>query len=70
MKCPWCKAKFEPVNELVYRNVETYGGPSAIKAKCCGNIVNMTRKVSFAIAMTRRGDDDWGNLPSPKEEGK
>jgi hypothetical protein len=67
MKCPWCDAEFEAVTETVYRNVETYGGPSAIKAKCCGNIVNMDRHIAFSVEKTRRTDDDWGNNATPKK---
>jgi hypothetical protein len=67
MECPWCKAEFVPHSEMVYRNVDTYGGPSAIKAKCCGNIVYVGRIISYSLAQTGRTDDDWGNKATPKK---
>lgn len=67
MECPWCKAEFVAHSEVVWDNVERYGGPTAIKGKCCGNIVNVMRVVSYSLHPTRRQDDDWGNVATPKK---
>lgn len=67
MKCPWGEHEFEPISDVAERNVEHYGGPVSIKAKCCGNIVSMKRKSGIDIWASHQRVDDWGYAAAPKK---
>lgn len=51
------------VNEEVYTNLDTYGGPNTLAVtKCCGVGVTVTRNVTYTIKAYKgnRTEDDWG----------
>ena len=61
MKCPYCK-KEAKINDVVKRNLESYGGSAKARTGCCGKLVRVHAVIHFACNETsQEGNDDWGS---------
>lgn len=60
MLCPYCKKKCH-VDDVVFLNLQSYGGGARARTQCCGKIVYVSIHYSFSADETRQtGQDDWG----------
>lgn len=64
MKCPHCKKEIQFIAP-VELNCEIYRKQPKGMTKCCGNIVQIRRKISFEPFIPYNhdelGEDNWGN---------
>jgi len=62
MKCPYCGKKAK-IDDVVKRNLESYGGSARARTKCCGKIVRVYPIIYFTcnLEYDQQNKDDWGN---------
>ena len=71
MKCPHCNQELV-CKSPAYLNCEVYGKRPTSVTECCGNIVEITRKIIVSAAIPFNHDklekDHWGNKKESKVE--
>ena len=64
MKCPHCSSELKLLAPAI-GNAEAYGGRPKSVTKCCGNIIQVRRIISFEISIPFNHSDlkhdDWQN---------